>query len=104
MPNFLISGALKYVKKSVKKRAGFDLNNVKPYIHADHCFVPALFGVAEDDELVSPSNHGELLYHRYAGEKYLVKFPGKHNDSRPGSFLLEAADFLYLHFTKEPLI
>ena len=63
VPNFLISGALKFVKKSVKKRAGFDLTNVKPYVHAEHCYVPALFGVAKDDELVSPQNHGEVLYH-----------------------------------------
>ncbi len=50
------------------------MNLVKPYIHAEHCFVPALFGLAEDDELVSPQHHGEILYSRYAGEKSLVKF------------------------------
>ena len=103
VPNFLISGALKFVKKSVKKRAGFDLTNVKPFVHAEHCYVPALFGVAKDDELVSPQNHGEVLYHRYAGEKYLAKFEGKHNDSRPEFFMIQAADFLETHL-KSPTI
>jgi pimeloyl-ACP methyl ester carboxylesterase len=83
IPNFLISGALKFVKKSIKKRAGFDFTTVRPVAHVDHCFVPALFGVARDDELVNPQHNGELLYNLYAGEKTLVIFPGKHNDERP---------------------
>lgn len=54
VPSVLVNGALTFVKNSVKKRAHFDISNVKPLSHADHCYVPALFGVATDDELISP--------------------------------------------------
>jgi alpha-beta hydrolase superfamily lysophospholipase len=69
IPSLLISGALKFVKHSVKKRAGFDLVTVKPIAHVEHCYVPALFGIAIDDELIPPAHHGEALYLKYAGEK-----------------------------------
>ena len=86
IPSLLISGALKFVKHSVKKRAGFDLVTVKPIAHVEHCYVPALFGIAIDDEIIPPTHHGEALYLRYAGEKELVRFIGRHNDERPMSF------------------
>jgi pimeloyl-ACP methyl ester carboxylesterase len=89
----LVSGALKFVKQSIKKRANFDLTLVKPISHVGHCYVPALFGVATDDELVSPKHHGEHLYEMYAGDKNLVHFTGGHNGVRPAFFLNSAAIF-----------
>ena len=92
-PSFLVSGAMKFVKKSVKKRAGFDFTTVKPIAHVDHCFIPALFGIAKDDELVPPEHHGELLYQKYAGDKNIVHFEGGHNGYRPSFFMDSAAIF-----------
>jgi hypothetical protein len=99
IPSLLISGALKFVKHSVKKRAGFDLSTVKPIAHVEHCYVPALFGIAIDDELVPPAHHGEALYLKYGGEKQLVRFIGKHNDERSQSFHNLASIFLLKHLT-----
>ena len=93
-PSLVISGALKFVKASVQKRAGFDLTTVKPIAHVGHCYVPALFAVAKDDELVTPGHHGELLYEKYAGDKNIVKFEGGHNGERPNFFMDSASIFL----------
>lgn len=93
VPSLLVSAALKFVKKSVKKRAHFDLATVKPISHVDHCYVPVLFGVARDDEFVDPKHHGELLYEKYAGDKNLVRFDGGHNGERPAYFMNSAAIF-----------
>jgi hypothetical protein len=82
------------VQNSVKKRAGFDISTVKPIAHVDHCFIPALFGVASDDELVPPAHHGEPLYAKYAGDKNIIHFTGGHNGERPQSFLDTAAKFM----------
>ncbi len=94
IPALLVSGALKFVKHSVKKRAGFDLSTVKPSAHVAHCFVPALFGIADDDEMVPPNHHGELLYEKFGGDKNLLHFTGGHNGERPKFFMNSAAIFL----------
>ena len=103
VPSFLLKPALKLISSSIKKRAHFDLSAVNPYAHVDHCFVPALFGVALNDLLVSPAHHGELLFHKYAGEKVLIKFSGGHNDNRPEAFMEQAAEFLREKIGQEKL-
>jgi len=94
IPALLVSGALKFVKHSVKKRAGFDLSTVKPSAHVGHCFVPALFGIADDDEMVPPNHHGELLYEKFGGDKNILHFTGGHNGERPKFFMNSASIFL----------
>jgi cephalosporin-C deacetylase-like acetyl esterase len=56
--------------------------------------VPTLFGIALDDKLVPPKNHGEALYEKYAGEKKVVRFNGGHSGDRPDFFTAVAAIFV----------
>ena len=85
IPRFALSAALAVVKSSVKSRAGFDLDELAPVEHADRCFIPALFGHADDDDFIL-KRHSEVIHAKYAGDKNLVTFPGDHNSQRPQFF------------------
>jgi fermentation-respiration switch protein FrsA (DUF1100 family) len=86
MPGFVVSMGTKFIAKSVRDRAKFELDKVKPINHVDKAFIPALFGHAIDDDFIMPS-HSEALHEAYAGEKNYVTFEGDHNTPRPQHFL-----------------
>lgn len=54
VPSFLIKGAMKMVKSSIKKKANFDIFKVNPIDHVEEAFIPALFAYAEGDDFVLP--------------------------------------------------
>jgi alpha/beta superfamily hydrolase len=93
IPSFAVSAALSVVKSSVKKRAGFNLDELAPVEHADRCFIPALFGHADDDDFIL-KRHSELIHAKYAGDKNMVTFPGDHNSQRPQFFHASALIWL----------
>ena len=76
----------KFVAKSVKSKANFDIDKLKPINHVDKAFIPILFGHAKDDDFITPS-HSEALHEAYAGDKNYISFDGDHNSSRPQFFL-----------------
>jgi acetyl esterase/lipase len=58
-PNFIVRMAIQFIRSSVQKTAGFDINTLAPIDSADKCFIPALFIAADDDNFVRKT-------HRYA--------------------------------------
>lgn len=94
LPNFVLSSALGFLRKTIKQKANFDIKDLSPLNHAGDTFMPALFGVAKQDSFISPS-HSEALFARYGGEKHLIRFEGDHNTQRPESFLDSAGTFFY---------
>jgi len=93
VPNFLTTLALKMIKRSVKKRANFDINELKPIRHTPKLTIPALFGAPKDDTFVSPQ-HTKDLYMTYNGQKKLTIFEGDHNSQRPLEWVLSVINFL----------
>jgi len=93
IPGFLTSGALAFMKQTIKKKANFDLKELKPIKYVPNTKIPALFGAAKDDSFVSPQ-HTKDLYMSYGGHKQLLLFEGDHNSPRPLNWLLMAVDFL----------
>eukprot|EP00344_Euplotes_crassus_P002808 CAMPEP_0197004600 /NCGR_PEP_ID=MMETSP1380-20130617/23854_1 /TAXON_ID=5936 /ORGANISM="Euplotes crassus, Strain CT5" /LENGTH=387 /DNA_ID=CAMNT_0042423445 /DNA_START=27 /DNA_END=1191 /DNA_ORIENTATION=+ len=85
MPGFVVSMGTKFIAKSVKDRAKFQLAKVKPIDHIDKAFVPILFGHAKEDDFILPS-HSEELHEKYAGDKNYISFEGDHNSTRPAFF------------------
>jgi alpha/beta superfamily hydrolase len=94
LPGFIVSGAIKMVKSSVKKRANFDLNDIEPINYAKNCFIPALFCSAKNDDFVKP-HHSKKLFEEYQGEKNITSVDGDHNSVRPKYFKDSAAIFFY---------
>lgn len=57
-PSFVVKIAIRMIRGSVSKTAGFDIRQLSPIEHADRCFIPTMFVAAGGDEFVPP-------HHRY---------------------------------------
>lgn len=53
-PGFVVSLAIRFIRSSVLKTAGFDIKDLSPIAHADKCFIPALFVAAKNDNFIAP--------------------------------------------------
>ena len=95
VPGFVLSMALKFVRKTIKNKASFDILELTPIKNVENCFIPALFGVADQDDFIDP-HHGQDLYDKYSGDKNIIRFEGDHNSERP-SFLYDSALIFFLN-------
>jgi hypothetical protein len=106
----LKSVGLPLLRKSIQKRAGFDIGNCSPVKLVDRCFVPALFCHGSEDVFIAP-RHSEQLHAAYAGgegktrdchvfltllsaEKNRILVAGGHNTVRP-AFLRDSASIFF---------
>jgi pimeloyl-ACP methyl ester carboxylesterase len=94
LPGFILKACLSLVRSSIKSRADFDINLLRPIDHVEQIYIPALFGAAKQDDFVKPT-HSQQLFAAYAGDKNIIYMDGDHNSSRPQSFLDNVAHFLY---------
>ena len=94
LPNFIIESILKKVKETIKEKAGFDLDEIEPYLYVKNCNVPAFFCHGKDDNFVFP-HHCKDLYKDYKGyNKHLNLVKGNHNSSRPKEIKNKVSEFL----------
>lgn len=93
VPGFAISMAANLLRRSVRRRAGFEPRDVSPIANVPKCFIPALFAHGEHDAFINHS-HSEQLHAAYAGDKNLILFDGDHNSERPSFFFNSAVIFL----------
>jgi hypothetical protein len=59
---------MKFLRRTIKKKAKFDVNDLAPIRHVGQCFIPALFATANGDDFILP-HHTEELHAAYAGDK-----------------------------------
>jgi hypothetical protein len=102
IPGFVVSMGTKFISKTVKDKAKFELDKVKPINHVDKAFIPALFGHAKDDDFILPS-HSEALHEKYAGDKNYITFEGDHNTVRP-QFFLDSVVIFFLNSLQVQLL
>eukprot|EP00639_Heterosigma_akashiwo_P029316 CAMPEP_0194679432 /NCGR_PEP_ID=MMETSP0295-20121207/10783_1 /TAXON_ID=39354 /ORGANISM="Heterosigma akashiwo, Strain CCMP2393" /LENGTH=686 /DNA_ID=CAMNT_0039564823 /DNA_START=54 /DNA_END=2110 /DNA_ORIENTATION=- len=93
IPGFMVKGFLQFLRLSVQKRAGFDIQDLVPARAAPECRCPALFLTATNDKMVFPK-HGQQLVRAYGGARQRLEFVGTHNSHRPSLALKAAAIFL----------
>jgi hypothetical protein len=94
LPNFVIEGILNNIKETVRQKAGFNLDEIEPYLYARKCVAPAFFCHGEQDNFIFP-HHCNDLYTDYKGNiKFFNLVEGNHNSSRPYELKLKALDFL----------
>jgi len=89
---FFVRLTLAVLRRSILKRAQFDISTLEITTAVTQCLIPALFVHAQQDTFVWP-HHSELLFQMYAGEKNLVMVNGDHNSQRPQFFIDSAAIF-----------
>lgn len=92
VPAFLVKGALTFVKRSIKKRANFNIKDLDQTIIAKKCGAPIIFVTSKEDNFVKPW-HVEKLFELYAGEKKIIYVKGDHNAPRNKEFYREGAEF-----------
>ena len=66
VPGFVSSVAIRMIRGSVKRQADFDIKDVSPIAHVPHCYIPALFVAAENDDFITKA-HSYSLHDSYAG-------------------------------------
>lgn len=76
VPGFVSSVAIRMIRGSVRRQAEFDIRDVSPISHAPHCFIPALFVAAENDDFITKS-HSISLNDAYAGDSNMIVVDGK---------------------------
>eukprot|EP00826_Nyctotherus_ovalis_P003768 TRINITY_DN10774_c0_g3_i4.p1 TRINITY_DN10774_c0_g3~~TRINITY_DN10774_c0_g3_i4.p1 ORF type:complete len:229 (-),score=49.64 TRINITY_DN10774_c0_g3_i4:82-768(-) len=92
MPSFLRSMLIWFIKKTVKNKAEFDIDDVNPIKDIEKLRIPIQFIVAESDNFVLP-RHGIELYMKYGGDKTLIKVLGSHNTQRPAHAMAKVYSF-----------
>ena len=101
LPGFLIEGAIKIVKMTIRKKNGLDIEKLKPIDSAPKTKQPAIFIHANGDELIN-NKHSDMLYKVYGGkEKKLLKCVGSHNTRRSNKIIREIGEFFYKHLVNE---
>ena len=94
VPRPLVKMALSMMRRSVRRRAGFSIDQVAPLDVVPACFVPVLFGHAKGDTFVG-EHHSERLFVADGAEtKNFIWFEGNHNGQRPEFWYDSAMIFL----------
>lgn len=78
----LQSVAIRMIRGSVRRQADFDIKDVSPLSHSEHCFIPALFIAGENDDFI-PKTHSLMLHDLHAGDANMIVVDGDHNSTRP---------------------
>ena len=93
LPSFLIAGALKLIKSTVKSKNGLDISKLNPIEKVEKTFQPAIFVHAINDELINVE-HSINLFNNYGGPKSLKCCDeGGHNTKRPKIVRTEIGEF-----------
>jgi len=82
VPGFVSSVAIRMIRGSVRRQAEFDIKDVSPITHVPHCYIPALFVAAENDDFITKA-HSLSLHDAYAGDANMIVVDGDHNTTRP---------------------
>lgn len=94
IPTSLLKLACAVIQKSVKKRAGVDLDTLRPIDLVSSCYIPAALVTGESDQYV-PARHSEELSKKYGGPAMVMRVEGEHYAERSEQVYRDALDFLY---------
>ena len=101
VPGFLVEGAISIIGKSVFKKNGMKINDIKAIDAVKKCKIPVIFIHARDDDIVK-FQHSLDLFNNYAGnEKELKEVVGGHNGRRTPVILESVGRFFARHLINE---
>ncbi|KAK9024333.1 hypothetical protein V6N11_004500 [Hibiscus sabdariffa] len=92
--------AIQIMRKSIQKKAKFDITDLNTIKVAKSCFVPVLFGHAIDDDFIQP-HHSDYIFEAYVGDKNIIKFEGDHNSPRP-QFYFDSINIFFHNVLQPP--
>ncbi|KAL3626199.1 hypothetical protein CASFOL_029748 [Castilleja foliolosa] len=100
IPKFTVKFAIQYMRRAIQKKAKFDITNLNTIKVAKSCFVPVLFGHANDDDFIQP-HHSDRIFSAYVGDKNIIKFEGDHNSPRP-QFYFDSISIFFKNILQPP--
>ncbi|XP_019180811.1 PREDICTED: uncharacterized protein LOC109175893 isoform X2 [Ipomoea nil] len=100
LPKFTLKFAIQFMRRSVLKKAKFDIMELDTIKVARCCFVPLLLGHAVDDDFIQP-HHSDRIFDAYMGEKNIIKFEGDHNSQRP-QFYFDSISIFFNNVLQPP--
>jgi len=101
VPGFLVEGAISIIGKSVFKKNGMKINDIKAIDAVKKCKIPVIFIHARDDEIVK-FQHSLDLFNNYSGnEKELKEVAGGHNGRRTPAILESVGKFFARNLINE---
>ena len=96
LPNFVLSTVFSIVKRTVRKKTGLDISQLRPIDYAERTNTPSIFIHALNDELIDIA-HSIELNQKYNGPKSLISCKGGHNSNRPRALLEKVGRFFSLY-------
>ena len=105
LPNFILETLLNFLRNTIKKKNGMDIDLLKPIEAAKKTFQPAMFIHANNDELIG-KKHSTDLFDVYKGPKIIRYLEvGGHNTRRPNKIIKQIGEFFfkYLYFDDSDL-
>ena len=99
IPEFIINTILYFLKKTIKKKNGLDLETLKPIDSAEISKTPAFFIHAMKDDLI-PYEHTIQIYEKYAGIKSINIVEGNHNTPRQKHLINKIVNFFGKYLDK----
>ncbi|CAJ2634501.1 unnamed protein product [Trifolium pratense] len=100
LPKFTVKFAIQYMRRTIQKKAKFDIADLNTIKVAKSCFVPALLGHAIDDDFIQP-HHSDRIFEAYMGDKNIIKFEGDHNSPRP-QFYFDSINIFFHNVLQPP--
>ncbi|CAM9743204.1 unnamed protein product [Chrysoparadoxa australica] len=100
VPGIVVKIALRMIRGTVQKTAGFNIKDLSPISHADRTFIPAMFVAGKGDDFIGP-HHSEMIHGAYAGDKNIVLVDGDHNSPRP-RFLYDSVYIFLQNYLQVP--
>ncbi|CAK9173687.1 unnamed protein product [Ilex paraguariensis] len=100
LPKFTVKVAIQFMRRSIQKKAKFDIMDLNTIKVAKSCFVPVLFGHAVDDDFIQP-HHSDCIFDAYEGDKNIIKFEGDHNSPRP-QFYFDSISIFFNNVLQPP--
>ncbi|XP_057429313.1 uncharacterized protein LOC130722568 isoform X2 [Lotus japonicus] len=100
LPKFTVKFAIQYMRKTIQKKAKFDIMDLNTLKAAKSCYIPALLGHAIDDDFIRP-HHSDRILDAYMGDKSMIKFEGDHNSPRP-QFYFDSINIFFHNVLQPP--
>ncbi|CAJ2658495.1 unnamed protein product [Trifolium pratense] len=100
LPKFTVKYAIKYMRRTIQKKAKFDIMDLNTIKAAKSCYVPALLGHGVEDDFIHP-RHSDRILEAYMGDRNIIKFDGDHNSPRP-QFYFDSINIFFNNVLQPP--
>ncbi|CAI8590761.1 unnamed protein product [Vicia faba] len=100
LPKFTVKYAIQYMRRTIQKKAKFDIMDLNTIKAAKSCYVPALLGHGIDDDFIHP-RHSDRILEAYMGDRNTIKFDGDHNSPRP-QFFFDSINIFFNNVLQPP--